>query len=269
MVPRAGAVWTSWGILVKRNQSSRNAEALGRIIGLVLVVLSAGLMSCVSLQGSGGTLPANIGDQDGNDLFPDGGGPDDSSNSPDDGTTPNDGTNPDDGMVPDDGPDVGEPDDHMSNMSSDVPDIAYCANVAHWSETWATFEEDVLRLVNQRRATGADCGSNGTFSPAAALTMNPALRCAARIHSTDMGTRQFFDHTNPDGENPGVRLARAGYDASTWGENIAFGYGSPQAVVDGWMQSDGHCANIMRPNFTEIGVGYGTGDLWTQVFGAP
>ena len=99
--------------------------------------------------------------------------------------------------------------------------------------------------------------------------MDPAPRCAARRHSQDMGERQYFDHINPDGEDPGDRLSSAGYVASTWGENIAFGYPDAESVVAGWMQSDGHCANILRPNFTEIGIGYAQGDLWTQVFAAP
>ena len=239
-----------------------------QLTAFALLILVPILTSCVSLQGSGNTLPANVDENDGDDLFPDGGGTDDGG-TPDNDTTPDDDAVPDDDTPPDDGGDVGEPDDGMTDSSSDVPDNAYCANVANSSAEWATFETDVLALVNQRRATGADCGSQGSFNPAPALRMNPALRCAARVHSADMAARQYFDHTNPDGENPGDRLARAGYVASTWGENIAFGYGSPEAVVDGWMESDGHCANIMRPNFTEIGVGYGTGDMWTQVFGAP
>ncbi len=53
------------------------------------------------------------------------------------------------------------------------------------------------------------------------------------------------------------------------GENIASGQESADEVVDGWMASPGHCANIMDPNFTEIGVGYYDGDIWTQVFGRP
>lgn len=236
----------------------------GLPIGCALVLLMAGipLTSCVTLQGGADTLPANVDDPGDGDLFPDGGSPDDGGSVPDDGSMPDGGTDPDGG-------DVGDPADDMSDVSSDVPNNAYCAGVADWSAAWAVFEEDVLRLVNQRRATGGDCGSQGSFAPAGALTMSPALRCAARVHSTDMGTRQYFDHINPDGENPGDRLARAEYIASTWGENIAFGYASPEAVVEGWMSSDGHCANILRPTFTEIGVGYGTGDLWTQVFAAP
>lgn len=108
--------------------------------------------------------------------------------------------------------------------------------------------------------------------------MNPQLRCSARLHSLDMYERNFFDHTAPDGSDPGDRMAAAGYSGSTWGENIAMGQTSPAQVVDGWMNSDGHCANIMRSQYTEIGIGYHPGNqsggwmsrnYWTQNFGAP
>jgi uncharacterized protein YkwD len=165
--------------------------------------------------------------------------------------------------------------------SDEVPDIEYCADVADWDPMWSQWEDEVLVLVNERRAEGADCHSEGMFDPADPLTMDPLLRCVARGHSLDMYERGFFDHTNPDGDGPGERLAAAGYMGSTWGENIAQGYASPEEVVQGWMDSDGHCSNIMAPQFSLIGVGYYPGDAgngmrfaqnahyWTQNFGAP
>jgi len=145
----------------------------------------------------------------------------------------------------------------------------YCEAVADWNAQWAEFETAVLELVNEHRAAGADCGSGGSFAAAGPLSMNGELRCAARNHSMDMGTRDYFSHSSPEGEGPGERLNHAGYSPSTWGENIAWGYESPEAVVSGWMGSDGHCANIMNANFTQIGVGYFEGSLWTQAFGRP
>jgi uncharacterized protein YkwD len=136
----------------------------------------------------------------------------------------------------------------------------------------------VLLLVNERRAQGANCGVEGSFPPAAPLTMNPTLRCSSRLHSEDMFLRDYFSHTNPDGLDPFERMAAAGYSGGTQGENIAYGQDSPLEVVEGWMGSDGHCANIMRSAFTEIGVGYypgdqsnpwGSSDYWTQNFGGP
>ncbi len=155
----------------------------------------------------------------------------------------------------------------------DVPDGPACADVADWSPAWAQLELDVLVIVNQVRSQGANCGSKGAFGPAGPLTMHPALRCAARKHSVDMAVRNFFDHINPDGETPWDRMGKAGYGGySAAGENIAAGSPDAAGTMDQWMTSDGHCANIMNPDFKDIGVGYSTGGqyghLWTQVFGA-
>lgn len=132
-------------------------------------------------------------------------------------------------------------------------------------------EEEVVTIVNQTRSQGANCGSKGDFGAAGPLTMHPLLRCAARMHSKDMVDRDFFDHTNPDNESPWDRIAKSGYGGyQNAGENIAAGSGTAAGVVDQWMNSDGHCANIMNPAFNQIGVGYYPGGqyghVWTQVF---
>lgn len=156
----------------------------------------------------------------------------------------------------------------------DVPDgVPYCDPAKNWQAGWRQLEEDVLVIVNQKRAQGANCGSEGNFGPAPPLTMDPALRCAARLHSKDMADRNFFNHTNPDGESPWDRMGKAGYGQYTnAGENIAAGSPTAAGTMDQWMGSDGHCANIMNPDFEHIGVGYYPGGqyghLWTQVFGA-
>jgi uncharacterized protein YkwD len=150
----------------------------------------------------------------------------------------------------------------------------YCDGVATWNSTWVSFENQVLTLVNQKRAAGASCG--GVYKPPApALTLDTRLRCAARVHSKDMGTNNFFSHTGSNGSTPWQRITNAGYVYSTAGENIAAGYSSPSAVVDSWMKSTGHCNNIMNPSFVHLGVGYfyasGStyGHYWTQDFGRP
>ncbi|MHC5109837.1 MAG: CAP domain-containing protein [Planctomycetota bacterium] len=182
--------------------------------------------------------------------------------------TGNSGEDP--GDVTENDPRVGEEENPESSGKDDeIPGNEYCADAADWDDSWAAFEEEVLELVNVRRGQGADCGSAGTFSPAGPLAMNGALRCAARIHSADMGENDFFSHTNLADQGPGDRVDLAEYVWSTWGENIAWGQTSPAQVVDGWMNSDGHCSNIMNASFTEIGIGYYEGNFWTQVFGAP
>ena len=167
----------------------------------------------------------------------------------------------------------------MATGDTGVPDGEHCAAVADWDPAWVAFEEEVLRLTNEWRAKGANCDTQGQFGPANPLTMNAMLRCSARLHSQDMGEQGYFDHTNLAGQSPFDRMAEAGYQGFTMGENIAKGQQTPQEVVDGWIDSDGHCANIMNPSFTEIGVGYWEGaadnqwfngnKLWTQNFGAP
>jgi uncharacterized protein YkwD len=138
----------------------------------------------------------------------------------------------------------------------------------------AIAEEQVLDLVNEARAAGHDCGVEGVFPPTTPLVMEAHLRAAARAHSLDMATRAFFEHTNPDGDGPLERIEAAGYTGWTMlGENIAAGQPTAEIVVAGWLDSDGHCANIMSPDFTEIGVGYASvagspyTHYWTQDFG--
>lgn len=154
--------------------------------------------------------------------------------------------------------------------SDEIPDNAYCSEVANYDPQWSQLELDVLELVNQYRASGYDCGAGGSFGPAGPMTMDPALRCAARVHSKDMDTRNFFDHTNPSGESPWDRMAAAGATFGGAAENIAGGSPGAAGTMDQWMNSSGHCANIMNPDLNRIGVGYHPGGqwgtLWTQTF---
>jgi uncharacterized protein YkwD len=86
-----------------------------------------------------------------------------------------------------------------------------------------------------------------------------------------MAARDYFDHTSPDGKDPGDRITAAGYQWTTYGENIARGQQTPAAVMDSWMNSPGHRANILNCSFKEIGLGVHEGSggpWWTQVFGA-
>jgi uncharacterized protein YkwD len=116
------------------------------------------------------------------------------------------------------------------------------------------FTAGVLARVNQFRAAGANCGSRGTYAPAPGLTWHPALSQAADSHSRDMVANNFFSHTGANGSSAGQRITAVGYDWSGYGENIAAGQASINEVVDGWMASDGHCANIMNAALADIGV---------------
>jgi uncharacterized protein YkwD len=111
------------------------------------------------------------------------------------------------------------------------------------------------------------------------LTVNSKLNTAAQVHSQHMATEDFFSHTEPDGSQPWDRMTAAGYSWSQSGENIAAGQTTPEEVVNDWINSPGHRANMLSPKFREIGVGYyelanDTGNVnyhyyWTQVFGSP
>jgi uncharacterized protein YkwD len=142
----------------------------------------------------------------------------------------------------------------------------FCEAQADWPSEWIAAENQVLMIVNQHRSQGAVCGAQ-TFGPTGPLSADPQLRCAARLHSADMAMRGFFAHDNPDGESFVDRVGKTEYAGSPAGENIALGYSSPEAVMDGWMDSPGHCANIMNPNYDHLGVGYYEGNYWTQVMG--
>ncbi|WNG29283.1 CAP domain-containing protein [Cystobacter fuscus] len=150
---------------------------------------------------------------------------------------------------------------------------AYCNGVLTWNTSWTAFEDEVLKLVNQKRAAGATCG--GVAKPAVpAVTFDERLRCASRVHSQDMGTNNFMGHDGSNGSTPWQRMTNAGYVWRAASENVAAGYATPAAVVDGWMKSTGHCNNIMGSNVKNLGVGYFYAPsstykhYWTQDFGA-
>ncbi|MFB7708423.1 CAP domain-containing protein [Streptomyces sp. NPDC056105] len=116
----------------------------------------------------------------------------------------------------------------------------------------------VLTLVNNERSK-AGC------SP---LTMNAKLTKAAQDHSKDMASHQNMSHTGSDGSSPDVRITRAGYSWSSYGENVAYGYSTPEKVMAAWMSSPGHKRNILDCSFKEIGIGLAQPDsYWTQDFG--
>ncbi|ACY14961.1 CAP domain-containing protein [Haliangium ochraceum] len=162
------------------------------------------------------------------------------------------------------------PDSGGGGGGGGTPSVDYCAAVADWPAAWREVEAALLEAVNRQRGEGADCGSEGSFGPAEPLSSDAALDCAARTHSLDMVTRDFFDHTNPDGERFSDRMSRAGYEFRAGGENIAYGSSTVDGVMEQWMGSDGHCANIMRPGYVHLGIGYHADSrLWTQVFGTP
>ena len=120
-----------------------------------------------------------------------------------------------------------------------------------------SFENEVIRLVNEIRT------QNGLK----ALTANWELSRVARYKSQDMKDNRYFSHTSPIYGSPFQMMKSFGITYRTAGENIARGQATPSAVVNAWMNSPGHRANILNASFTEIGVGYvASGNYWTQMF---
>jgi uncharacterized protein YkwD len=132
----------------------------------------------------------------------------------------------------------------------------------------------VLDLVNQARATPRFCG-NKVFNAARPVRWNAALAEASRLHAEDMARNNYFSHTGRDGSYPAQRVERTGYRYRATGENIAAGQMKPEDAVAGWIKSPTHCANLMNPAFTEMGVDFAVdsgsdmGVYWTQAFGTP
>ena len=121
----------------------------------------------------------------------------------------------------------------------------------------SAYEQAVVELVNEIR----------TSRGLGALTENWELSRVARFKSRDMRELHYFSHTSPTYGSPFEMMRAVGLSYRAAGENIAMGYPTPQAVVDGWMNSEGHRANILNPSFTVIGVGYvADGNYWTQMF---
>lgn len=129
----------------------------------------------------------------------------------------------------------------------------------------------VWEQTNAARASGADCGAYGDYAPTASLELDTELNEAAQAHADDMSANNFFSHTGSDGSSFVVRIQRTAFSGQPIGENIAAGQQSPAQAVSGWVDSDGHCRNLMNPDATKIGIGYATGGpygtLWVQVFG--
>ena len=132
----------------------------------------------------------------------------------------------------------------------------------------------VLALVNQARAQPRRCGDR-SFAAAAPLVLDATLTRAAAVHAGSMARGGYLEHEGRDGSSPSQRATRAGYDWRTLGENIAMGQTTPDLVMRDWLKSAEHCANIMEPAFTQMGVAFAVntssegGIYWAQEFGRP
>ena len=147
-----------------------------------------------------------------------------------------------------------------ANPQISNPDLIYpgqILTIPQLDSSVRSFEQEVIRLVNEQRV------QNG-LNP---LTENWELSRVARYKSQDMVDNRYFSHTSPTYGSPFQMIRAFGISFRRAGENIAYGQRTPQAVVNAWMNSSGHRANILNASYTQICVGYvADGNYWTQMF---
>jgi uncharacterized protein YkwD len=131
-----------------------------------------------------------------------------------------------------------------------------------------------LELVNEARARGARCGTR-TFAPAPSMTLSGTLAGVAAGHALDMAEHNYLEHQDLSGNSPADRVRAVGYREKLVGENIAYGPESVDEVVQGWLDSPGHCENIMDSRFAQMGIAYSAGRksrrglYWVQLLAEP
>ena len=137
-----------------------------------------------------------------------------------------------------------------------------------------TLATRALQLVNEVRARGARCGDR-SFGPAPPVKLSGTLAGVAFGHAADMAMHNYFEHEDLKGRSPADRVRAVGYQEKLVGENIAYGPKSAEEAVQGWLDSPGHCENIMDPRFAEMGIAYAPGHaskrglFWVQLLVAP
>ena len=135
----------------------------------------------------------------------------------------------------------------------------------------AALLDHVLEHLNTIRARGSRCGG-AEYPPSPPLARSAALDRAARAHAEDMARNSFLAHTGSDGSNPGERVSRTGYHWEAVAENVASGQTSADDIAATWLESPGHCANLMDAKYAETGIAYalnpgdGRDIYWVQVY---
>jgi len=232
------------------------AVPVGLILAASLVAFSSGDDTATGEIGEGMSNEASVPDaSSGEDFF------EDPTDAPDD-SSPADGSTSQDAQVtasssPEDD-EAGSDDDSAGDGGGSGDGGSGGGNSGDGGETGTStspMAEEVVTLVNSERS------QNGCDP----VSSEPRLTAAAQEHSEDMNERDYMDHFSPDGEGPGERAERHGYTA--WGaENVAKGQQTAEQVMDAWMNSEGHRANILNCDLSTIGVGE-SGHAWTQKFG--
>ncbi|HTT44037.1 MAG TPA: CAP domain-containing protein [Steroidobacteraceae bacterium] len=137
-----------------------------------------------------------------------------------------------------------------------------------------SLSQRALQLVNDVRARGTRCGKRD-FAPVHALSLSDTLATVAFGHASDMAAHHYFEHQDLAGKSPADRVRASGYREQLVGENIAYGPKTVDEAVQGWLDSPGHCENIMDPRFAQMGLAFASGHgsqhglYWVQLLAAP
>ncbi len=123
-----------------------------------------------------------------------------------------------------------------------------------------SIKAEIMDEINKARVSGCNCGDE-RMPPAGKLEWNEQLEKAAAKHAVDMYDHDNLDHKGTDGSDLGDRISATGYAWSMVGENISWGFTEAGDVVRGWIESSGHCKNMMNPTFTEMGAAR-KGEYW-------
>lgn len=129
-----------------------------------------------------------------------------------------------------------------------------CTDSATWPTAWVTLEDQMIAEINARRAVGGTCGMM-SFVASSALVLAPKLREAARCHSLDMATRDYFGSASPEGDRVGDRVMATGYVYARVGQDVG---ANPDvtAMVDQWIANEANCKHLLDDDYEEVGVGY-------------
>ncbi len=210
---------------------------------------------------------SDSGNSDNNTGSDDNAGSDDSNSNTggsDDNAGSDDNSGADDNAGSGDNSDADDSSSGSDDSASDDPTLA-C--LPEWGQ-------EMLDSINQYRSQARQCGDD--FMPAVEpLTWQCQLTTSSQAHADDMAINNFFSHTGSDGLSMRNRIDATGYQWSRIGENIAAGYANVSSAMQGWINSPGHCSNIMNADFTEVGVALTrttTADYptyWVQNFGRP
>jgi uncharacterized protein YkwD len=123
-----------------------------------------------------------------------------------------------------------------------------------------SIKAEIINEINKARVNGCQCGEE-KMPPAVKLEWSEQLEKAAAKHAVDMYDHGNLDHIGTDGSDLGDRISATGYLWSMVGENISWGFTETEDVVQGWIESSGHCKNMMNPTFTEMGAAR-KGEYW-------